>query len=591
MNKERFNKIQADYIYFRQSLEPFYQKVRANNKWADGEPDDVNLKASDNSILKVKSGHLFNAIQYKHADFMDNFPHINILPREESDEKEAKVLSDIVPCILENADFKNVYSKNTYVKLKNGCACYGVFWDDDADFGNGDISVKVVQLDRLAWQPNITNIQDSRCVFYDYFMEHDEFVRIYGEKESVRTQAEYDKKEDDKYDDSGNVQVVVTDCYYKTRDAQGKETLHFIKFSGSEILEESEGKEEYKNGFYEHGRYPFVMDVLHPATGDITGIGIIELGKSQQAYIDKLDQHISEAALYSARPRFFVKEGMAGVNRSQFLDLNIPLVEVSAGSLDENVIRRIEPIQIPGFISEHRKTKIEELKEILGNRDFAQGGTSGGVTAASAITALQNSGDKLSRDMISQSYTAISDVVLLVIELIRQNYNEERAFRITGDDESVKYIRYSNENIKRKEPGSFSQKAAEFLKTFGIDIGSRTRRNIRFDVTLSVEKNNPYQRGQHNQLILTLYQMGLLNPQNAQLGSFIISNLSFDGRDKILEELRAAAEKMQMGSSQESTTNGEELVAVPTQEDASGIFSQGEGPGAGDELVAVPTNS
>lgn len=584
MDKEKFSKIQSDYMYFRQSLEPFYQKVRANNKWADGEPDDIKLKPTDGGVPKVKSGHLFNAIQYKHADFMDNFPHINILPREESDENEAKVLSDIIPCVLDNTDFKNVYSRNTYVKLKNGCCCYGVFWDDEKDFARGDVSVKLVQLDRLAWQPNITNIQDSRCVFYDYFMEYEDFVKTYGERKGIRTQAEYDKKEDDRYDDSQNRQVVICDCYYKVRDGKGKQTLHFIKFSGSEILSESEGKEEYKNGFYEHGKYPFVIDVLHPLTGDITGIGIIELGKNQQAYIDKLDQLISEAALYSARPRFFVKEGMAGVNKSQFLDLSIPLVEVSAGSLDENVIRKIDPVSLPGFISDHRKTKIEELKEVLGNRDFAQGGTSGGVTAASAITALQNSGDKLSRDMINQSYAAISDVVMLVIELIRQYYNEERTFRITGDDESVSYIRYSNENIKNKKMGSLSQKAIEFLKGFGFDVDSEAGRSAKFDVTLSVEKNNPYQRGQHNQLILTLYQMGVLNPQNAQLGSFIISNLSFDGKDKILEELRAASENMQTQMMQQAAAGAgaDEMIAVPTQEDTGGALA------AEDELVAVP---
>ena len=42
------------------------------------------------------------------------------------------------------------------------------------------------------------------------------------------------------------------------------------------------------------------------------------------------------------------------------------------------------------------------------------------MTAASAIAALQEAGSKLSRDMIKDSYNAHAQVVLLVIELVRQ---------------------------------------------------------------------------------------------------------------------------------------------------------------------------
>jgi len=76
---------------------------------------------------------------------------------------------------------------------------------------------------------------------------------------------------------------------------------------------------------------------------------------------------------------------------------------------------------------------IEELKETRGNRDFSQGGTTSGVTATSAIAALQEAGSKLSRDMIKGSYHAFTQIACLVIRLIRQFYDEPRAFRILGE--------------------------------------------------------------------------------------------------------------------------------------------------------------
>ena len=60
------------------------------------------------------------------------------------------------------------------------------------------------------------------------------------------------------------------------------------------------------------------------------------------------------------------------------------------------------------------------------------GGTSGGVTAATAIAALQEAGGKLSRNMIADGYDAFGDVVTLVIELVRQFYGLRRQFRLLG---------------------------------------------------------------------------------------------------------------------------------------------------------------
>ena len=57
-----------------------------------------------------KSGWLHNVIVSKHADAMDAYPEPTFLPREESDKAEARMLSAIVPCILEQNQFEETYS-------------------------------------------------------------------------------------------------------------------------------------------------------------------------------------------------------------------------------------------------------------------------------------------------------------------------------------------------------------------------------------------------------------------------------------------------------------------------------------------------
>ena len=95
-------------------------------------------------------------------------------------------------------------------------------------------------------------------------------------------------------------------------------------------------------------------------------------------------------------------------------------------------IFQIQPAELNPYAIQMRANKVDELKETSGNRDFSQGGTASGITAASAIAALQEAGSKLSRDMIKESYRAYKQVCEMCIELIRQFYSEERKFRITG---------------------------------------------------------------------------------------------------------------------------------------------------------------
>lgn len=582
MKEKQFQKIKAHYIHYRQQLSGLRERIKQNDLWYVGEQTEFDKK-KDKSMEGApasRTGHLFNAIQYKHADFMDNYPHINILPREESDEEEAGKLSGIMPFILENCGFKKTYSKNCYEKLKSGTAVYGVFYKQEGQ--SGEVDIEEIDLLRLAFQPGITDIQDSKYVFYDYFMDIDEFYDLYGEQEGLQTQATYDEERTGPERDFLNEVVVVTDCYYKVYK-NGERLLHFVKFSGSAVLEFTEGKEEYKEGFYRHGKYPFVFDVLHPVPGKLCGQGVIDIAKNPQAYIDKLDEIINKNALLNSMPRHFVNENV-GMNEGEFLDVSNPLVHL-AGSVSEENVKEIKTGSLPSFISSHRASKIEELKEIVGNRDFSQGGTSGGVTAASAITALQNSGDKLSRDMINASYYAFSEIIWLVIELVREFYDEERTFRVLGDDARYEYVTYSNQGLRDRTDMGLLEGLITPEEAEGMGL-SVSYEKPQFDITLTVEKNNPYQRSQHNELILALFNMGLFVPQNLSLGRFVISNLNFDGKDKLLAQMDEMQKKLTEQAAQGAGQTGTGVTAEPG---ASEVSANAMAPkSAAEEMLALP---
>ena len=158
--------------------------------------------------------------------------------------------------------------------------------------------------------------------------------------------------------------------------------------------------------------------------------------------------------LANARPRYFIRSD-GSVNKEEFADTNTELITVD-GNLGQDSILPVQPNTLNNIYVEVLNNKIDELKETTGNRDISTGGTTSGVTAASAIAAMQEAGSKLSRDNNKASYRAFRKLCLMIIELIRQFYDLPRCFRIMGENGAARFVQYSNAGISPQMQDSFS---------------------------------------------------------------------------------------------------------------------------------------
>ena len=474
------------------------------------------------------SAWLFNSVINKHADFMDNYPDPVVLPREKSDEPTAKILSAVVPCIMDQNGFESTYSDICWYKIKKGTGVYGVFWNSSKENGVGDIEIKKQDILNLFWEPGINDIQESRNFFSLALVDSDLLEQRYDFLKGRLTSQGPDGKiaqyyYDDTVDTTGK--SVVIDWYYKKNVSDGlmvKTVVHYCKFVSGVLIYASENDEEMENGYYAHGKYPFVFDVMFPEEGTPVGFGYIDIMKDSQMYIDKMNQAIMMNALMACRPRYFVRDG-SGINTEDLADLSQTFVRVS-GSLDENNLKLIETQPLNGNYLAVLQNKIEELKETSGNRDFSQGATTSGVTAASAIAALQEAGSKTSRDAIKNTYTAYSEVVKLVIELIRQFYTTPRVFRITGQAGMEEFVTFDNS-------GMGIQQADDF----GLGIGSRLPV---FDIKVSAQKASPFSRISQNEFAKELYNLGFFNPQLADQALAAVEMMDFDGKDDVKRRIQ-----------------------------------------------------
>ena len=361
------------------------------------------MSTEDDKRIKPRSAWLFNTIINKHADAMDNFPSPNILPREEGDKAEAEKLTSIIPVILDQNDFEETYDAVQNYKLKTGAGVYGVFWDKSKLNGLGDISIQKVDLINLFWESGIMDIQKSRNVFHVELMDNDVLLGAYPQLEGKLGAATMDITKyiyDDKVDTTNK--SIVVDWYYK-KSLNGKTVLHYCKYVNDEVLFATENDPNFaERGWYDHGLYPFVIDPLFKIEGTIAGFGYIDVGKDAQAYIDRGNQAIMMNMLANSKPRHFIRSD-GSVNEEEYADTTKDFIHVDGG-LGQDSILPVQGKPLAPIYVQVVKDKIDELKETTGNRDISTGGTTSGVTAASAIAAMQEAGSKLSRDNNKASY-------------------------------------------------------------------------------------------------------------------------------------------------------------------------------------------
>ena len=500
------------------------QRIIENEQWFRMQ----HWRSYKNNMMEGKpkpaSGWLFNSIANKHADAMDNYPEPNILPRAQDDEETAKVLSKIIPVLLEQADYEEVYSDTWWRKLKQGTGVKGVFWDPEQRGGVGEITVRPMNLLMLYWEPGVDDIQASPNFFSLSLEDTDQLIERWPQLEGHSTSA----LEVPHYLHDGgldtNDKSVGVDWYYKKRNAEGRRVLHYCKFCNGVVLYASENDPEYAGrGFYDHGQYPFVFDPLFVEEDSPAGFGYIDVMKECQTAIDRMNHAMDENVLLSSKQRYVLSDA-AGVNEEELADFSRDIVHV-VGRLGDDSFRSLQTTGLQGNSLSYRNSRIEELKEISGNRDMTQGGTAGGVTAASAIAALQEAGSKLSRDMLKSAYRAFAKECYLIMDLMRQFYDEERVFRIIGETGRSEFVHFSGAALRAQAlPG-----------VGGVELGSR---EPIFDIVVSAEKKSTFSRLSQNETAKECYQLGFFAPRNADAALAALEMMDFEGIEKVRQRVR-----------------------------------------------------
>lgn len=541
---KKFTKILREYKAGKARTEQ--RIIAAENWWKLRNTAEEQKKTeigADGGFVSV-SAWLHNVITSKHADAIEAYPEPNILPREEGDKGEAQMLSSVVPCVLEQNEFEATYNDAMWSKMKFGTAAYKVVWDKNIAGGLGDIRVDKLNLLNVYWEPGVEKIQKSRYIFQTELVDKDILRQRYPELEgSLKGQGVLSAKF--LYDDTVNTadKATVIEVYYHVFQG-GKRVLHYCKYVEDHVLYSTENETQpvtdelgqpiaapmAQTGLYDHGEFPFVFDPLFPIEGSPCGYGFIDLGLNPQIAIDLMNTAFVKNTVVGAIPRYISNNDEASINESEMLDTKNPVIHIK-GSIDEMSLRLMPHNSLDGNYLNLLDRYIQEMRETTGNTETSTGNIASGVTAASAIAALQEAAGKGSRDSNQASYRAYEKIVKLCIELIRQFYTLPRQFRILGEYGTMQFVQYSNQGLMQQQPG------------FGGEMGYR---KPEFDIKVYAQKRSVYTKVANNEMAIQFFQLGFFNPQAAEQTLMCLEMMDFDGKDEIMQKVAKNARVFQM---------------------------------------------
>ena len=523
-----FTRVLQKYKAGKASIER--RTIAAENWWKLRNQAEERKSIEGLQGFQAVSGWLHNIIVSKHADAMEAYPEPAILPREAGDRQEAGMLSRIIPVILEQNEFEKTYSDAMWQKLKTGTGVYKVWWDAEKLNGLGDIAIERVDLLNVFWEPGAADIQDSRYFFHTRLEDNEELEESYPQLKG-RLKSSGFLANRFVYDDAVSTEgkSTVIDVYYKRRQS-GRTVLHYCKYVGETVLYATEneaalarmeGREAESRGLYDHGLYPFVFDSLFPIEGSPCGYGFIDLRQNGQTQIDMMQTAFLKNTMVGSVPRYFQRVDGA-INEEEFLDLNNPIIHVN-GNLGQDSLRTVDYRPLSGNYIDMRTSVINELRETSGNTETSVGLVSSGVTAASAIAALQEASGKGSRDATRSSYRVYSKIIGLCIELIRQFYQLPRQFRILGRMGTEQFVAYNNQGLQPQ-------------RQFFGEIELEMRLPV-FDIKVVPQKSSSYTRLSQNELALQFYQLGFFSPGQADQALACMSIMEFEGKDQLMQQI------------------------------------------------------
>lgn len=517
----REEKALVDLIYERLRIwndgcKEIHDRAKTARKVLLLEDPEQDIAGSKHKTLQLQT--LVSTFNNCVADQMDNVMEAVMTPETPELQEVADDLNDIVRFVYEQNDYQAYHRQRVIDYLCTGTAVCEIMWDENMNFGKGEIRLSRVPIEQFLWDPAESDIQNARALMKVSWHPKSWYDDMYPEKGKYVDADENSDRAVGKMENQAKVfqdepKAMLVEYWYREYDASTKKyKINLARVAGGALLE------NHKN-VYKHGLYPFVLDVYSEIEGMPVGEGMVMQLAPMMRYINRYARYMDENIRASAKTRMLVRK-TANLDQEAIEDWNRDVIE--GNSIGEESIRYLNSPPLSALAGNQMLQMQMDLKQDSGQNQFARGETAGGVTAASAIASLQEAGSKQTRmrtEALKRGFKRITEQVLW---LISQFYKEGRIMLITGKNDLPKEVDMS---------------ASKYMPE-----GGKAIKPPPYIVRVNVQRMNPATVGAQNQLYIDIFKM-CAQAQTPFPLSALIRMLNVDGKDRVLPVIDAVEQQ------------------------------------------------
>ena len=325
--------------------------------------------------------------------------------------------------------------------LVYGTAIWFVQWDGrEGEYG--EVKIKAVDPFNIFPDPLAEDVDNCEYIVYATYRNANQLKQLFPDKASAIEGSRITMSElvanRDENDSSEENQVLVLEAWcrdWTTMDEiDGEKKLKFPNGRVITCCPDLGIMLSDKPNPYKDGKFPFVLMKNYDVPFKFWGAGEVEQILSPQKYINELTNQIIDNAKSTANMQWIIDKN-SGIGQGKLTNRPGLVVRKNPGT----EVRRDTPPQMPGYVREQIEVLKADIQDISGVFDALKGERQGGITAGSAIMALQEASQARIRLKIKLMESALSDLANMVYKRMQQFWKLDRWVKVTDIEGNARF--------------------------------------------------------------------------------------------------------------------------------------------------------
>jgi len=507
---------------FEQMNRPYHdqaKKCRQILHMRDPDQDTIKTKAKNKKeTLQLQT--LKSTINNVVADQMLSMPEAKLMPETAKMQDAADDLQDMLHYVFYCA---NDYEQTHYRRCEDfytpGTAVTQMAWDEDMAYGKGEIAVIRWPIEAFLWDPLAERLEDCRAVMkvswhpMSFYREHwPKEGRYVGSERGSHNNVGMTTGQENADHSSDEDRALLIEYWWREYNAETRKyTINVAYAAGNALL-------EVQKAVYNHGMYPFVVDVHDSIEGTMVGDGLVRELAPMMRYINRYAAYADMNARMSSKGRMIVRRG-AGIDKDALANWETDIIEGDQITQGE-AWNWMQNQPFNNTITNLMTMFQSDLKADSGANQFTRGETTGGIVSGKAINSLIQAGGKVSSMRTEQLKYGFKQMVEQALWLMSQFYNNDRVAMLTGKDGKQRELKVDME------------------KWFGITDDTDAVNPPPYSVQIEVSSRDPQRIANQNQMFMEAYSMAAQTPYPIKLSS-LLKMCNLDGKDRIVPLIEA----------------------------------------------------